>query len=290
MHEPDHVVEALAEDEQPRVLGLAQPRPQVAEGGIGADGDDVGTRRHHLADEPFLEAHERPEQLARLVLVFLRGGLDDRPAPSRLTSSACGVVVGATIRAAVDTGHQVREGRERARDDGKRRQQQRQHLLRIAPHEQLRQEQEAHEDEHQHRRQEEPDAVFRPAHALDLRQQHCHHHRDHADAEPGPGRTARADPRGTSLSRSRGPALLSASIRSENRSNALKAARMVPRYTATHARRNTSSGITRVTPARSARRQAHPCGAGVPRGDASGPCRCRGRTRAGAAGRAGRAP
>ena len=98
VHEADDVVEALAVDEQARVLGLAQPRPQVAERGIGADGDDVGTRRHHFANQPLLEADERAEQLARLLLVLARVGLDlglrrglllPRPAARRRRGGRC---------------------------------------------------------------------------------------------------------------------------------------------------------------------------------------------------------
>ena len=148
--------------------------------GVGADGDDVGARRHHLANQPLLEADQRAEQLARFLLVLARVGLDLGLRRSLLLLGRWRVVA-ATVVAAVGAGHQVRERRERPGDHGKRRQQRGQHELRVAAHDELRQQQEAHEDEHQHGRQEDPDAVFGASDTFDVRQQHRDDHRDDAE-------------------------------------------------------------------------------------------------------------
>ena len=74
-HDADDVVEVVAIDRHARVLLLAEQRAQILQRGIGADGDDVGPRRHHLADEGLGEVDDRLQQLAAFLLgdrAFLR--------------------------------------------------------------------------------------------------------------------------------------------------------------------------------------------------------------------------
>src|SRR5262245_37313008 len=65
LHEDEagDVVEVLAIHGKARVLLLAEERAQIADGRLVPDRDDVGARRHHLADQRVPEVDDALEQL-----------------------------------------------------------------------------------------------------------------------------------------------------------------------------------------------------------------------------------
>ena len=66
-----HVIQRILEHRHARILLLAEQGIELFDGGVAVDGDDVGPRRHHLADHGFAEVGEVAQQLARLP--FLNG-------------------------------------------------------------------------------------------------------------------------------------------------------------------------------------------------------------------------
>ena len=91
VHEPENVVEVVAEHRNARILLLAEQRAKVVERRVRRNGDDVGARRHHFANQRVAEIDDRFQQLA-LVLAARRAGLAGRrvplmTSPSSLTSS-----------------------------------------------------------------------------------------------------------------------------------------------------------------------------------------------------------
>ena len=91
---PGDVVEALLEDRKPRVFLLAEERPQFADRRLLGNGDDVGPRRHHLAHERVAEVHDALEQPALLALdePFVLGRRRRRPCAPRSLAVSCGLV------------------------------------------------------------------------------------------------------------------------------------------------------------------------------------------------------
>ena len=66
--DPDDVVQVVAVDRHPRVLLFAEERAEILQRRIHADRDNVGTRRHDLADDRLGEVDDRLEQLASFLL------------------------------------------------------------------------------------------------------------------------------------------------------------------------------------------------------------------------------
>ena len=60
--EPDDVVEILGEHRQPGVFLLADELPELVDGGVRADRDDIGTRRHDFAHQRVAEIDDRAQQ------------------------------------------------------------------------------------------------------------------------------------------------------------------------------------------------------------------------------------
>jgi hypothetical protein len=83
----DRVVEGLAIDRHPRMLGLDELGDQGLERGGDLDGDDVGPRRHHVGDPQGLEGLGLVDDVDGAAGAVR--GRKARPATSRFACASC---------------------------------------------------------------------------------------------------------------------------------------------------------------------------------------------------------
>ena len=159
-HDPDDVVEVVAVDRHPRVLLLPEQRAQILQRGVGANRNDVGARRHDLADDGLGEVDDRLQQLA----AFLLGDRSLPPARRRWRAPASSTSeplrrLRSRARGAAQTRLMIRAviGTSSVRDRVKGRQEDVEHALGIAPHDEHRQQVLADDDEGDQRDDERDD-------------------------------------------------------------------------------------------------------------------------------------
>jgi hypothetical protein len=156
--EANHVVERVLVDGDAGILLVAEERLQLAHGGRGGHGDDVGARGHDLAHHGFAEVDQRAQHLAGLAFLQrlgLAGIGDDHRVRAGRVHRRVAVAMRGTAARAPDPEERGRQGRQHAADRIERRQQQAQDVLGVAPHEQQRHElfgdqQEAQDGDEQH--------------------------------------------------------------------------------------------------------------------------------------------
>ena len=160
LHEDEagDVVERVLVDGKARVLLLEEQRAHVADGRGVADRDDVGPRRHHLADERVAEVDDALQQPALLAFdqPFLLRGVD---VGLRRLVGFLGRLVRRRRRPAApgrghDAGDPAGHRPERAGERRERRQQDLEHALGIAAGDEQRHEQLEDEDEGREREQQ----------------------------------------------------------------------------------------------------------------------------------------
>ena len=66
MDHPARIIERLAIDRQPRMLGLAEHAHQLVDGDAVVDGNDVGARHHDVLDRELAEAEDATQHAAFL--------------------------------------------------------------------------------------------------------------------------------------------------------------------------------------------------------------------------------
>ena len=264
--EAGDVVEALLEDGKPRVLLLAEERPQLADRRVLGDRDDVGPRRHHLAHERVAEVDDALEQLPLFALddalllgrvgvglgglVRRRrlGGLvaDRRRWRRRVAARlGAGVIQRVSGPSALATGANDRqqELEDALRDRGRRCTQ--------------RQQQFARRRRTPRRSRRRTSTVRRAVDADARREQRRRRRRHERRAAAGRARTAGADRRDTSPSASGPVAALGDEPQRQPHQRAERRLDRRRDTTATHARRKTTSGII-ARPARSIRPLGQP--------------------------------
>ena len=166
-HDAQNVVQVFLVDRDTGILLLTEEGAQLVKRRVRLDGDDIGSRCHDLADQRVAEVHDGLEEpplvafdeallfacfqvcVRRLTGFFLGGGGHClRPLPL-------------AIAAAFDEQTHKRAGHrmEESRRVVERRQEELQHALRIAAHDQHRQHVLEHEDEHRDEDEEHSDRL-----------------------------------------------------------------------------------------------------------------------------------
>ena len=172
----------------------------IADRRVDTDGDDVGSRRHHLAHERLVEVHDRSDQLTLFPLDERRVGcltlrrlgfrLGDRRRRAFFRPLPL-PIVGAGQPARPPRHHErERDGLQKPCDDVEGGQEEFEHLLRIAAHDQRRQQVLADDAEDGHREDERRDRL--PAAATDQDGEQDRGHREQ-DAEQQPDRHEELD-------------------------------------------------------------------------------------------------
>ena len=84
------IVERLAVDREPRMLGLAEHSHQLGDGHRFLDGDDVGARDHDVLDRELAEAQHLEQHGALLPAEGVAGALGRGSGASSITSRKSG--------------------------------------------------------------------------------------------------------------------------------------------------------------------------------------------------------
>src|SRR5215204_3835193 len=173
-HNPGDVVEVVAIDGHPRILLFAKQRTQILQRGVGTYGDDVRTRRHHFADDGLGEIDDRLQQFAAFSLgngtLFRLGFTGALWRGDIRAIAAVGRLALATRRNEIDD--QGSKRHEHSRDGVECRQQEIQHALRIAPHDEQRNQVLTLHD-NRHHRDDEGDDRERVADIAETRDEHA---------------------------------------------------------------------------------------------------------------------